>query len=81
MPARILTERRLLKLVRKPGYWVILFVLVLITALHYTVTTENPQFFVDLSTKLGLTQYTHERMLYLAPIIWVASYLGGKVEL
>ncbi len=70
MPVSILTESRLLKLVRKPGFWVILFVLALITILHYARAIEKPGFLIDLFTELGLTEHAHERMLYLAPIIW-----------
>lgn len=82
MPARLSTESRLLALVRKPGFWVILFVLALITALHYARAIDNSAFFADLFTKLGLTEHAYERMLYLTPIIW-GSFLfmrkGGVI--
>lgn len=66
------------RIIRKPGFWFILILLILITYLHYEQALEHPQFISQLLTDLGLTRHAFERILYLAPIVW-AGFLFGWV--
>ncbi len=69
---------RLFKLIRRPGFWVILVTLVLITTVHYEKALQHPAFITSLLTDFGLTRHSFERVLYLAPIIWGSVLFGRK---
>ncbi|MBN1692108.1 MAG: PAS domain S-box protein [Dehalococcoidales bacterium] len=63
-------------ILRKPGFWLILAVMVLITVPHYSSSLQHPGFISQLMADLNITRHTFERILYLAPIIW-AGFLFG----
>jgi PAS domain S-box-containing protein len=63
-------------ILRKPGFWLILAVMVLITIPHYNTSLQHPGFISQLMSDLNITRHTFERILYLAPIIW-AGFLFG----
>ena len=63
-------------ILRKPGFWLILAVTVLITVPHYNTSLQHPGFISQLMADLNITRHTFERILYLAPIIW-AGFLFG----
>ncbi|MFC1985840.1 PAS domain S-box protein [Chloroflexota bacterium] len=69
---------RLRRIIRKPGFWLILLVLVLITIPHYSEVLKYPAFLTPLMSNLGLTRHTFERVLYLAPIVWAGFILGWR---
>jgi len=69
---------RLTRVIRRPGFWLILVVLVLITLPHYEGTLEHPTFLTHLTSNLGLSRHAFERILYLAPIVW-AGFLFGQM--
>lgn len=69
---------RLFNLIRRPGFWVILVTLVLITTVHYEKALQHPVFITSLFTDFGLTRHSFERVLYLAPIIWGSVLFGRK---
>ncbi|MFC2021110.1 PAS domain S-box protein [Chloroflexota bacterium] len=73
-----LSVNSLAKTIRKPGFWLILVLLVLITLPHYGETIMHPTFLTHLMSNLGLTRHSFERILYLAPIIWAAFLFGQK---
>ena len=62
--------RRLNKVISKPGFWFILALLVLISLPHYQEALPHPSFLTQLTSNLGLTRHSLERLLYLAPIVW-----------
>ncbi len=62
--------------IRKPGFWLILALLVLITLPHYEAAFEHPTLLTQMMSNLGLTRHAFERILYLAPIVW-AGFLFG----
>ncbi len=68
----------LTRVIRKPGFWLILSLLVLITLPHYGEAFEHPAFLTHMMTNLGLTRHAFERILYLAPIVWAAFLFGRK---
>ena len=68
----------LTRVLRKPSFWLILLVLVIITLPHYAEALEHPAFLSQLITNLGLDRHAFERVLYLAPIVW-AGFLFGWI--
>ena len=67
----------LTRVIRRPGFWLILITLALITILHYGESFNQPSFLTDLTHNLGLDRHAFERIFYLAPIIW-AGFLFGR---
>jgi PAS domain S-box-containing protein len=68
----------LTRIFRKPGFWLILLVLVLITLPHYEGALEHPAFLSHLTANLGLDRHAFERVLYLAPIVWAGFLFGWR---
>lgn len=68
----------LIKTVRKPGFWLILALLVLITLLHYGEALELPAFLTNMLSNIGLDRHAFERILYLAPIVWAGFLFGWR---
>jgi len=68
----------LTKTVRKPGFWLILLVMLLITLPHYAEALEHPAFLTYITSNLGLGRHAFERVLYLAPIVWAGFTFGWK---
>jgi len=64
--------------IRKPGFWLILALLVLITLPHYHEVLKHPAFLTPLITNLGLDRHAFERILYLAPIVWAGFLFGWR---
>ncbi len=69
---------RLTRVIRNPGFWLILALLVLITIPHYAAALGHPTFINQLMSNLGLTRQAFERILYLAPIVWAGFLFGWK---
>ncbi len=67
---------RLLRLISKPAFWLIIILLALITLPHYGEALPQPAFLTHATSNLGLTRHSFERILYLAPIVW-AGFLFG----
>lgn len=67
---------RLLRLISKPAFWLIVALLALITLPHYGEALPQPAFLTHATANLGLTRHSFERILYLAPIVW-AGFLFG----
>ena len=63
---------------RKPGFWFILLILILITLLHYSEVLEYPPSFIPWISSLGLDRHAFERVLYLAPIVWAGFLFGWR---
>jgi len=63
---------------RKPGFWFILLILILITLLHYSEVLEYPPSFIPWISNLGLDRHAFERVLYLAPIVWAGFLFGWR---
>jgi len=68
----------LTKDIRKPGFWLILALLVLITILHYGQALGFPVFLAQTMSNLGLDRHAFERILYLAPIVWAGFLFGWR---
>ena len=76
--SREVSGRLVLSYVSRPGFWLILVVLFIITLFHYQETLPYPQFLSELTADLGLTRHAFERVLYLAPIVWAGFLFGWK---
>jgi PAS domain S-box-containing protein len=66
------------KAIRKPGFWFILVLLVLISLPYYSEAFKHPAFLRDLMSDLRLERHAFERILYLAPIIWAGFIFGWQ---
>ncbi|MFC1988535.1 PAS domain S-box protein [Chloroflexota bacterium] len=75
---RHISINSLIKSLRKPGFWLILVLLVLITIPQYEEALKHPAFLTEIIANLGLGRHSFERILYLAPIIWAALLFGQK---
>lgn len=60
----------LTRTIRKPGFWFILAILMVISILHYGETLGYPSFIYRIMSNLSLNRHAFERVLYLAPIVW-----------
>jgi len=67
---------RLTRVIRRPAFWLIVALLILITISHYRGFIEHPSFFTDLLADVGLNRHTFERIAYLVPIIWAGFIFG-----
>jgi PAS domain S-box-containing protein len=69
---------QLTKLIRRPGFWFILVLLVLITLPHYEEALSHPAILTQFTVNLGLDRHAFERILYLAPIVWGGFLFGQR---
>jgi len=67
----------LIRVIRKPGFWFILALLMLITLPHYEEALKHPAILTQLTSNFGLDRHAFERILYLAPIVW-GGFLFGR---
>lgn len=63
---------------RRPGFWLLVAALVLITVPYYQEAIKHPSFITHLWDNLGLDRHAFERILYLAPIIWAGFIFGFR---
>jgi PAS domain S-box-containing protein len=71
-------KEEILKILRNPGFWLIIATMALITIPYYRDSLPHPAFLVSLTESLGLTRHAVERVLYLAPIIWAGFLFGWR---
>ncbi len=65
------------RVARRPGFWLLVALLVLITVYDYGEAIEHPFFVTRLIADLGLEHDAFGRILYLLPIVW-AGFLFGQ---
>ena len=75
---RYLSLSWLIRGIRKPGLWLILALLILITFSYYGGAFEFPAFLIQIISALGLSRHVFERILYLAPIVWAGFIFGSR---
>ena len=68
----------LTRTIRKPGFWFILALLVLITLPHYGEAFKYPGSFLRMMSNLELDRHALERILYLAPVVWSGFLFGWR---
>jgi PAS domain S-box-containing protein len=76
--AHQLSKSELAKVVRQPGFWFILVLIILITIPHYGEALGHPSFIYQLIAKLNLSRHAFERILYLAPVVWAGFLFGWR---
>ena len=69
---------RLIRVIRKPAFWLILGLFVLITLSHYSEALGYTELFAYIIPGIGLTRHALERILYLVPIIWAGFLFGFR---
>ena len=69
---------QLLKTFKKPGFWLIVTLIALITLPHYAEALQHPAFLTSIVSNLGLSRHAFERIAYLAPIVWAGFMFGWK---
>lgn len=68
----------LTRTIRRPGFWLLVIALVIITIPHYADALEHPTFLSQLMADIGLDRHAFERIAYLMPIIWAGFLFGFK---
>ncbi|MGD0795798.1 MAG: sensor histidine kinase [Dehalococcoidales bacterium] len=68
----------LLKLLRRPWFWLILILLALISVSYYSDVIKHPSFISSIWLSLGLDRHAFERILYLAIIVWAGFLFGWR---
>ena len=68
----------LISIVKRPTFWFLALVMVLITIPHYGEQLHHPAFLANLWSDLGVDRHAFERIGYLVPIIWAAFLLGRR---
>jgi len=75
---RALPFGQIRRTIRRPGFWLLAVLIVLITAAHYREEYPTPGFLSDFLADLGLDRHAFERICYLAPIVWAGFLFGRK---
>ena len=73
-----LSMSSLIGILRRPGFWLLVALLTIITIPHYGNALEHPAFLVQLVANFGLDRHAVERIAYLMPIIWAGFLFGWK---
>jgi two-component system, NarL family, sensor histidine kinase DegS len=66
------------KIIRNPGFWLIIALITLITLPYYINSLNHPTFVNHFLDNLDMTRDTFERVLYLAPIIYAVFIFGWR---
>ena len=66
------------RVVFRPGFWLLVALLVLITVIHYREVVAQPSLFTDALANIGLDRHAFERIAYLVPIIWAGFLFGWR---
>ncbi len=69
-------KRKLFEVMRKPGFWIIVLLFVIITLPHHHETFEYPSFLDYIIPSIGLTRHTLERILFIVPVVWSGFLFG-----
>jgi PAS domain S-box-containing protein len=69
---------RIVATLRRPAFWLIAVIMVLICIPYYAETIRHPFFITELMADLGLTRHAFERVLFMAPIVWAGFLFGWK---
>ncbi len=73
-----LSANWMMKVVRRPGFWLVVALLALITIPHYGENLEHAALLTNLTANLGMDRHAFERVLYLLPIILSGFLFGWK---
>jgi len=77
MPHR-LSISGLTRVIRRPGFWFIFALMVIITIPYYGESLNHPAFLTNMMAELNLSRHAFERILYLAPIVWAGFLFGWR---
>jgi two-component system sensor histidine kinase DegS len=74
---RRISAHSLGRIVRRPGFWVVLTIFVLISVPHYAETL-HPPFVHRFFESLDLDRHAFERTLYIVPIVLAGFFFGQR---
>src|SRR4030042_522481 len=66
------------RVVFRPGFWLLVALLLLITIPHYREVVAQPSLFTNVLSNIGLDRHAFERIAYLVPIIWAGFLFGWR---
>lgn len=69
---------KILRLLRNPGFWIILLLFVIISIFHYSNNLGTFLRLGELMTDIGLTRHAFERILFLVPLVWSGFLFGVR---
>ncbi|MFC1990149.1 PAS domain S-box protein [Chloroflexota bacterium] len=67
-----------IKAIGRPSTGLLVALFLFITVFQYAESFDKLAFLARVTTNLGLTRYTLERILYLLPIIWAGALFGWR---
>lgn len=66
------------RLLRRPSFWLIFLILILISIPYYSDVIKHPSFVKSIWSGLGLDRHAFERILYLVPVVWAGFVFGWR---
>jgi PAS domain S-box-containing protein len=73
-----LSWKKVLYILTRPGFWIIVVLLAAITIVHYREAISLPGFFNDIVIQTGLDRHAFERVFYLLPIVLAGFFFGWR---
>jgi PAS domain S-box-containing protein len=73
-----LSWKKVLNILKRPGFWTIVVLLAVITIIHYREAIILPGFFNDIMLQTGLDRHAFERVFYLLPIVLAGFFFGWR---
>jgi PAS domain S-box-containing protein len=73
-----LSWKKVLYILKRPGFWVIVVLLAAITIVHYREAIALPEFFNNIVLQTGLDRHAFERVFYLLPIVLAGFFFGWR---
>jgi PAS domain S-box-containing protein len=73
-----LSWKKVLYILKRPGFWIIVVLLAAITIVHYREAISLPGFFNDIVIQTGLDRHAFERVFYLLPIVLAGFFFGWR---
>lgn len=70
--------KKLARVLKNPGFWLIFGILLLITVPHYREVFQHPVFLNNIMNQLGLSRHAFERIFYLLPIVLSGFFFGWR---
>jgi PAS domain S-box-containing protein len=70
--------KQIINIFKRPGFWLIFILLVIITVTHYREAIILPGFLHDVVLQTGLDRHAFERVFYLLPIVLAGFIFGWR---
>jgi PAS domain S-box-containing protein len=70
--------KQVANMLKRPGFWLIFFLLAIITIIHYREAIPVPSFLNQMMVQTGLDRHTFERVFYLLPVVLAGFIFGWR---